>query len=184
MKTITTVKWMAVWLLAASLTANAQAPGGGTTGSTPSGGGQGGPDVQHQRPNPEQMATHLMEKFDVNKDGELSQAELTQALESLRAHRPGGEGGARQGGASSNAWNRASSGAAQGNPEARQQQHTPPPADKVAAEMITKFSSDGKGLTQPELAKALAARKAERSQHRRGGQQGGGQTNGTATGSL
>jgi len=177
MKTLTTVKWMAVWLLAASLTANAQAPGGGTTGSTPSGGGQGGPDVQHQRPNPEQMAAHLMEKFDVNKDGELSPAELTQALESLRAHRPGGEGGARQDGTSSNAVSNASQ-------SGQSVQHQgPPPADKVAAQMIAKFSADGKGLTQAELAKALAARQAERGQHRNGGQPGSGQTNGAATGS-
>ena len=104
--------------------------GGGAGGNQGQGQGQGQGE-QHQRPSPEQLAAHLMETFDANKDGKLSQDELTQALEEMRSHRPPG-------------------GEVAGRP-------TPPPPDKVAAHMIQRFSSDKKGLTQTELVKALAA---------------------------
>ena len=92
-----TMKWIGVVILAAGVTANAQGQAGGA-GSNKQGGGQGnggagGPGGQHQRPTPEQMAKHLMEKFDANKDGELSLDELTQAVEALREHHPHGTGG-------------------------------------------------------------------------------------------
>ena len=154
MKTTTAVKWIVAVLLAASWTANAQGPGGGGGGQSESGG-------QHQRLTPEQMAQHLMEKFDANKDGVLSQDELTLALEALQKNHPHGAGGG-------------SAGASQGGQGNQYQE--PPPADKVAAQMIEKFSSDKKGLTQAELAKALEERRANRRQHGEKGQEHGSQS--------
>jgi len=179
---MTTAKWIAALILAGSLTGTAQESGGGKGGN----GSQGGPGGQHQRPTPEQMAEHLMAKFDANKDGELSQDELTQALQALREHHPRGPGG---GGSASNALSNASQGGQgwhrhgpkngggqQGLGQGGQggQQQEPPSADKVAAGMIEKFSSDKKGLTQAELAKALAEHRANRGPHGGHGPQGGG----------
>ncbi|MEI7851425.1 MAG: hypothetical protein WCH86_06290, partial [Kiritimatiellales bacterium] len=48
-----------------------------------------------------------------------------------------------------------------------EQRPEPPPADKVAAEMIEKFSANKTGLTQDELVKALGERRG-----RQGGQGG------------
>jgi hypothetical protein len=106
-------------------------------------GGRGGSDGQRQRPSPEQMAAHLMAAFDANKDGELSLDELTLALETLRKRRAQGAG--RRGPGS------------QAGPH-----HEPPPAGKVAAQLIEKYSYDKKGLTQDELAKAIAEHVANR----------------------
>ena len=185
MRTITATKWVAAVVLAASLTAPAQENGDGKSGGQ-GGIGRGGPGGQHQRPTPEQMAEHAMAQFDANKDGELSQEELTQALQALREHHPRGPGG---GGSASNALSNASQGGQgwhrygpkngggqQGLGQGGQggQQQEPPSADKVAAQMIAKFSSDGKGLTQAELVKAMEAHRANRRQHG-GGQQGAGQ---------
>ena len=177
MKTITAVKWMAAFMLAASLSANAQKPSGGGAGIGLTNGaklnrGQGGPSGQHQRPSPEQMTKHLMETFDANKDGELSQDELTKAVEFLREHHRQGPGGGQQGG---------QQGAVQlgtGSADPSGQHQSPPPADKVAAKMIEKFSSDKTGLTQAELTKALEEHRANH------GQQGGGQPGGPGTGST
>ena len=195
MKTITTMKWTAVWILAASLTAHAQgigsgsetslggSPGGSHSGGTPSGGNQAGePGMQHQhqRPSPEQVAAQLMSKFDANKDGELDQGELAQALEALRAHhQQHGVRGGGHGGGSSNSWHHASSGAQPGGSGAQAQHRTPPSADQVAAHLIKKFSADGKGLTEAELAKVIEARRARHAQRK--GQGGSGQ-NGTGGG--
>jgi len=102
MKTITAVKWMAALILAGSLAANAQGPEGAgidLTNGAAFNQGQAGSGGHHQRPSPEQMAKRLMEKFDANKVGELSQDELTQALEFLRKQpRPQQAGGGQPGG--------------------------------------------------------------------------------------
>lgn len=182
MKTMTTVKWIAVLTLAAGLTVNAQGPGGGQGGGQ--GGGAGGQDGEHQRPTPEQLAKQLLEKHDANKDSELEKGELTQALEALRAHRPqgpggGGQGGGGKGGGGQGGQHQAQAGGGgQGGKggSGDGQRPPPPPADEVAAKMIEKFSSDKKGLTEAELAKALAEHRANR------GKQGGGQHGGGAQG--
>ena len=160
MRATTTVKWVAAFVLAASLTVKADGTGG-TTGGGQGGPGQGKPDGQHQRPSPEQ----IMAKFDANKDGELSQDELTKALEDLRAHRPQGPGSAEKGGAATG------------------EHRTPPPADKVAARMIEKFASDKKVLTQAELGKALEDHHANHEQQGGGSQQGDGNASGSGAGS-
>ena len=195
MKTSTTVKWIAALTLAAGLTANAQGPGGGNGGGQggggPGGGGQGG---QHQRPTPEQMAEQMMTKFDANTDGVLSQSELTQALEALRAHHPqgggggggqgGGQGGGAQGAKSGKYHALGGSGGQQGANQggAGGDHPSPPSADKVAAQMIEKFASDKKGLTKAEFVKALAEHRANRGQQGGGGQQSGGPQGGAQRG--
>jgi len=157
MQTITTAKWMIVLALSASLTAHAQdaarakGPGSGANGTA----------GQHQRPSPEQMAKRLMEKFDANKDGELSLSELTLAvtdLEANRVHGPaqGGQHGTLQG-ATPATMPGAAAGVAGG-----QHQGPPPPPDKVAAHMIEKFSADKKGLTVGELTQAIEEHRANR----------------------
>lgn len=171
MEMIAKLSWIAPWILCACLTTSAQ----GLGGSMP--GGQG---AQHQRPSPQQMAAQLLTRFDANKDGELSLDELTQALQTLRAHRQHGAGGGH-GCASSNAVSSASSGAAQSNQGVKRPQHTPPPAGKVAAELIAKFSSDGKGLTLADLEMAIAAHQAKRAAHTGARPQGGGQHGGSQT---
>jgi hypothetical protein len=160
---------------------------------------------QRQRPSPAQMTEHLMNKFDANKDGELTQDELTQMLETLRKNRPqraGGEGkngdssgspkniqGGHPGGFAGGAGQQGAGqnrrqGLAQGDQPGQNnkegmgqgglgQRQGPPPADKVAAKMIEKFSSDKKGLTQSELTKALEELRARRSQLQGGQEQGG-----------
>lgn len=153
MKTTKVATWMAALVLAAGLSANAQGPGGG---KGEGGGGAGGPGGQHERPSPEQMARKLVEKHDGNKDGLLAKDELTQALEALRANRPKGPGAGGPGGAAPGGEHKA-----------------PPPAAEVAAKMIEKFSSDGKGLAEAELAKALAEHRANRGQPGGGKGQGG-----------
>lgn len=149
MKVITTVKLMAVFMLAAMLTACAQGTGGGTNANNGQGGGQGGSSGANQGPSPEHLAQVLLTNFDANKDGELTQDELTKALEDMRQRHPINSGGASQGG-----------------------QNSPPSADKIAAGMIQDFSSDKKGLTQTELEKAFADRQAKRA-----AKQGGTNTN-------
>ena len=171
-------------LIATAWMFNAVAQNGGDQGGNAQGGGQGGSGGHHKRPSPDQMAKDLMSKFDANKDGKLSQDELTQAVTALEEHRPQGPGGGGQGqhqGANQNG--QASTGqGVQGG-----QHQEPPSADKVAAHMIENFSSDKKGLTEAELAKAIAAHLANRGQHgggqpgNGGGQQGhGGQQGGNA----
>lgn len=156
-------------MLATSLTAYAQ----GTTSGTDSGGGQSGSGTQHQRKTPEQMAQRLINKFDANKDGELSQAELTTAIETLRQNRAKKQQSASSG---------QSTGSSSTLQSGQTSQHrTPPAADKVAAKMIDKYSSDKKGLTESELAQAIAAHRANRAQHHSSGQSGS--TNVTSTGS-
>ena len=171
MKTITATKWIAALVVAAGLTVSAQE--NGEKGGGQQGGGQGG---QHPRPNPEQLAKKLMEKFDANKDTELDAGELTAALKDMREHRQqaggqGGQGGNAQGGPKGGRHGGQQGGdqggAAVGN------HPTPPPADEIAAKMMEKFSSDKKGLTEAELAKALAAHRPGRGQHE-GGPNGGG----------
>ncbi len=187
MKTMTAVKWIAALMLAAGLTVYAQGPGGGAGG----GGGQGGQGGQRERPTPEQMAKHLMEKFDANKDGELTKDELTQALEALRAHHPqgggqgGGSGGAAAGGKGGQHHAAAGGGGQQGGGQGGQagEHKGPPSVDEAATKMIEKFSSDKKGLTEAELAKAIEEHQANRGQHGGGGQGGhGGQGGGSTTG--
>ena len=194
---------MAAWIF------NSMAQGSGTQGtgthkiSGDQTSGQGGQkEGQHQRPNPAQMAEQLMGKFDANKDSELSQDELMQALEFLRKNHPQGPPGGGQGGDSASASSAgASKGVGQGGhrhgpaggggkqqagqgeqgagqAEQEGQHQGPPPADKVAAKMIEKFSSDKKGLKQDELAKALEDHMANRGQQGGKGQQGHGGHNG------
>lgn len=158
-------------------------------------GGQG----EKQRPSPEQMAEHLMMKFDANKDKELSQDELTQALETMRKNRPQGPGGEAQGNGPAGTSKgskvgqgqqdhgggkqREAQGDKQASPQGGQtgQHQGPPPAEKVAAKMIENFSSDKKGLKQAELVKALEDLHARRSQMQGGqGQQGQGGNKGSS----
>jgi Fic family protein len=197
MKTSVTVKWIAALMLAASLTVRAQGPGGGQGGAG-QGGGTGG---QHQPPTPEKMAERLMTNFDANKDGELSQEELTKAIGQLQQHHPGGPGGGGQGGGAGGgsgspsqggqgghhhppAGGGAQQGGGQGGQGGQGGEHQgPPPADKIAEKMIEKFSSDKKGLTQAELTKAIEAHRANRGQHG-GGQQGGGHQGGPGAGAT
>ena len=153
---------------------------GGSQGSSGAAGGQ------HHRLSPDQLAKRLLKKFDANSDGELSQDELTKALQGLRAGRQHGAG---QGGMSSG-----STGTSQSNQSAHWQgsngqggQHkTHLSADQLAAKIITKYASDKKGVTESELAKAITDHRAKHGQHQHGsGQQGGvGQGgNGAAAGS-
>jgi hypothetical protein len=142
-------------------------PASGEQADEGSGGGHGG---QRPPPDPEKLAARLLEKFDANKDGELSLDELTQALEFLRKNHPQRPGG----GEGTPPRKHPSAGADAGNGAAGDGTQGPPPADKVAARWIEKFSSDKKGLTQAELAKALEARFAHR------GQPGGGRPGGAA----
>lgn len=203
-KTVITIAMglaLALFQTSAQVAESSSTPSGELSGGGPGGGGpRGGPGQggggQRSRPSPEQMAAHLMEKFDANKDGELEQDELTEALKALRRHHPPGPGGSPGGGAlqSGTGHETLSSqlaagqsgqtrgpqgggrqGAGQGGPGA-DGGHRPPPADIVAAHMIERFSSDKKGLTQEELAKALE----ERREHR--GLQGGGHRGGPGGG--
>lgn len=136
---------IALALAGLAFDAHAQSPGG----TPPPGGGPAhGRAGQHRPPNPEKVAEELMKKFDADKDGELSQTELTKAVEAVREHRSQGRGTPAPG--------------APGAPGGNQ---APPPADKVAAHWIEKFSSDKKGLTVAELAKAIAEHRANHGQH-------------------
>ncbi len=114
---------------------------------------------QRQRPDPTQTAAKMMSGFDANKDGVLSQAELTLALDDMHKNRP--QRPAHQGGASTGAVHQASGQSVQG-----EQRPEPPPADKAAAEMIEKFSANKTGLTLAELTKALEERHNRRSGNR------------------
>jgi hypothetical protein len=116
---------------------------------------------QRQRPDPAQTAAKMMSSFDANKDGILSQAELTLALDDMRKNRP--QRPARQGGSSTGAVQQASGQAGQS-----EQRPEPPPADKAAAQMIEKFSSSKTGLTQDELVKALGERRGRQGGKREG----------------
>ena len=142
---------------------------GGTTNSAPKPAPQVAPQAgqgeQHQRPDPAQMVTQMMSQFDANKDGVLSQDELTQALGEMRKNHPQRPAqGGQQGGAPAGAQQPGQQAPAQG--AQGEQRHEPPAADKVAAQMIEKFAADKKGLTAAELTKALEERH---------GQGGGGQ---------
>jgi hypothetical protein len=109
---------------------------------------QGGPGEQRQRPDPTQMAAKMMSGFDANKDGILSQAELTLALDDMHKNRP-----------QRPAQNNQPSGT---NQVVKTEQRPEPPAsDKMAAQMIEKFAADKKGLTAAELTKALAERRGQ-----------------------
>jgi hypothetical protein len=139
---------IALALAGTALDARAQSPSGTPPSNAPATGPGRGRAGQHHPQSPERIAEELMKKFDADKDGELSQAELTQALEALREHhfqRPGGATPPPQS-------------ASDGTP-------SHPGAGKVAAHMIEKFSSDKKGLTVAELAKAIAEHRANRGQH-------------------
>jgi hypothetical protein len=83
----------------------------------------------------------------------------------------GGQGGQHHGLAGGNG----QQGAGQGSAGAVGERPTPPPANEVAAKMIEKFAADKKGLTQSELATALADRHKNHGPHDGpGGQHGGG----------
>ena len=82
-----------------------------------------------------------MEDFDADKDGKLNKEELTKSLEEMRNRRPPDEKGFGS-------------------------HPSPPPADKVAERMIQRFAADKKGLTQTELAKALAEHHRNRGNER------------------
>jgi hypothetical protein len=155
---------IALTLAVSTITTPAQTSGGFASTGGGSGGalghGQGG---QHQRPSPAQIAAHMMQKFDANKDGKLELGELTQALEALRNHRRQGAGSAAAGGRH---------GLTGSGQQAR------PSADKIAAHMIEKYAADKKGLTQAELTQALAAHRAQHGQH--GGGVAGHTSSGTA----
>jgi len=154
---------VALALAVATLTTCAQSAGGLAT----TGGGTAG-QGQRQRPSPAQIAAHVMQKFDANKDGKLAQGELTKALEALRQHRRQGAGGAAAGGQHG----QAGSGA-----QAR------PSPEKIAAHIIAKFAADKHGLTQAELVQALEAHRAQHSQHGGGTQPASaGHANSTSSG--
>ena len=162
----TLVTGMIGGMLAMSLPAISQGAEG-AVGTPPKGAGR------HPRPTPEQMAQHWMTAFDANKDGVLDPTELTKAVEATQAHHQAkGEG---QGCTASNATCQAANGAVCKRP-------TPPPASEVAAEMITKFSSDGKGLTAAQVTAAIAAHQAKRDAHCSKGKQGGSATPAAAAG--
>ena len=110
----------------------------------------------------------MMAGFDANKDGILSQDELTQALVEMQKNRPQRpQQGGQQGGAPAGVQSgqQAPAQGAQG-----EQRHEPLAADKMAAQMIEKYSSSKTGLTAAELTKAL---EEQRGQHG-GGQRGQG----------
>lgn len=159
MKSTTGVKWFAVLLLAGVMTAGAQGPGG------KKGGGQGGPGGQGQPPSPEEMAKRWMEKFDANKDSVLTQDELTAAIQARQDQRKQGASGGSQGGQGEKRHAKAGA-AGQGG-----ERQGPPPANEAAAKMIEKFSSDKKGVTEAELAKAIMDHRAHRTEQ--GGGAGG-----------
>ena len=156
---------IALALAVSTLNTLAQDAGGPPPGGGGAGHGKGG---QQQRPSPEQLAAKLMEKFDANKDGKLSQDELTQALKDLREHKPpgGGSGGGNQSGK-----HRSQQSADQGGSGGEHKAQLS--SDKAATQMIEKFSSDKTGLTKDELAKALAAHHANHGQHGGKGGPGG-----------
>lgn len=180
MKTMTKVKMVAALMLAAALTANAQNQngGGGRNGPPPGegpgggpGGGdqQGGPGGDFQPPSPEDIAKHMLEKFDADKDGKLNAEELAKAIAS-RPHR-GPPGGGQQGGPG---------GSPQGGPNGASQngdRPQPPAPEKIAAKWIEEFDADKNGsLDAAELAKALEAhRPPPPPEGGFGGPRGGGQ---------
>ncbi|MEI8206176.1 MAG: hypothetical protein WCG03_04800 [Kiritimatiellales bacterium] len=109
-----------------------------------------------QRPDPAQMAAKMMGGFDANKDSILSQAELALALDDMHKNRPPRPAQNDQ--------------PADTNQVVKTEQRPEPPSsDSAAAQMIEKFSSSKKGLTQDELVKALGERRG-----RQGGQSGQG----------
>jgi hypothetical protein len=170
MKTLATV--FALALAASTFNSLAQNASGGASG----GGQRGAQGGNHQQQSPTQLAAHLMGKYDANKDGKLTQDELTQAVEELRQHRPQQPGAGKQSGGAGKGSQGGSSGHPRGSGPNGGQSAAPSP-DKVAAQMIEKFASDKTGLTQDELVKAIEAHRANRSQHgpaRQGGGHPGG----------
>ena len=163
-----------VLISGAALAAERPFASSGATNNAPKPATQVAPQVagqgeQHQRPDPAQRVTQMMTSSDANKDGVLSQDELTQALVEMQKNRPQRP---QQGGQSSGAPAGAQPGqqaSAQGGAQG-EQRHEPPAADKMAAQMIEKYSSSKTGLTAAELTKAL---EEQRGQHG-GGQRGQG----------
>ena len=177
MKTMTTVKWAAILMLAAGLTANAQGPGGGG----PQGGGQqqGGPGGggNFQPPSADEIVKHMLADFDADKDGKLDATELKKSVEAHQKERQqrggpqGGQGGGQQGmrggpqGGTGGMQRGSQGGGQQGGPQGGGQNGGPngdrpqPPApDKIAADWLKEFDADKNGsLDAAELAKALEA---------------------------
>ena len=137
--------------------------------------GQGG---ERQRPNPENIAARLMEKFDANKDSELEVDELAQALEAIRSHRPNGPEGA---GKQRNAQDPQQHVVLSGTSENQQTSAPAEKAEKIAERLIEHFAADKKGLTQDELARALVAFREHHERWERRGPRGErhGKPNGT-----
>lgn len=75
MKTMMTMKILAILMLATAITASAQDAKGR--------GPQGGPDGNFQPPRPEEIAPDLLAKFDLDKDSKLNEAELSEAIAAL-----------------------------------------------------------------------------------------------------
>lgn len=154
-----------VLLSGAAMAAEKPFVNSGATNSTPKSAPQVAPQPaaqpgqsqgeQRQRPDPTQMAAQMMSGFDENKDGLLSQDELTKALGEMRKNRPQRPQQNAQPGQQT---------PAQGGQN--DQRPEPPAADKVAAQMIEKYSSSKTGLTSAELVKALEER------HSQGGNRG------------
>jgi len=129
-------KTLVTLVLLSSAAFAAEPPKAGGPGNA-AGQGQGqGQGEQRQRPDPAQMATQMMSRFDANKDSILSQEELKLALEDMHKNRPQRPDQAGQ----------------------SEQRPEPPSADKVAPQMLERFSADKKGLTADELTKALEER--------------------------
>jgi len=193
-------------LAGSALDSRAQNPGGATAPGKPSGeaglgGGLG--HGQRQSKSPDAVAQELMNKFDADGDGELSQEELTQALESLGEHHShaGSRGGRRgrsftrpQGGSGTQgnadafgtSGSQASSGSqgssathatsgAQGSSGAQSEDQDRPSADEIATHLIEKYAANKKGLKLEELALAIK-------EHREKQAQSGGQTVGQNAG--
>jgi len=124
-----------------------------------------GQGEQRQRPDPAQMAPQMMSNYDANKDGLLSQDELTKALGEMRKNRPQRpQQGGQQNGAPTGNTQPGQQAPAQGGQN--DQRPEPPAADKMAAQMIEKYSASKTGLTVAELTKALEER------HGQGGNRG------------
>ena len=107
-----------------------------------------GQSEERQRLDTTPMVERIMNRFDANGDGILSQSELTQAMTDMQKNR-----------SQKPAQNDQPSGTNQA--VKAEQRPEPPPADKIAAQMIEKFSASKTGLTQDELSKALEDRHSQ-----------------------
>jgi hypothetical protein len=171
MNTITTVKWAAALMLAATLTANAQGPGGAPQQGGPQDRPQGG---NFQPPGADEIVKHMLTDFDADKDGKLDAAELKKSVEAHQQQRQqrggpmGGPGGGQQG------MRGGPDAGFQGGPKGERPE--PPAPDKIAAKWMEEFDADKNGsLSKEELQKALEAHRPQRPQ---GGGPGGGQQGG------